>query len=73
PDNIPTMKFAVSLTPVEVLIQAGFALSKSDARRVIEQGGFSVDGEVIEDPEKKIELKSGSVIKKGKQNFVKVE
>jgi tyrosyl-tRNA synthetase len=73
PEDMPVMAFASSLTPVEVLVEAGLATSKSDARRVIEQGGFSLDSEVITNTEQQLELKSGSVIKKGKHGFVKVK
>lgn len=56
---------------VTVLVEAGFAESKSDARRAIEQGGVKVDEIVAADPKQIIS--TGSVVQKGKRYFVKVK
>ena len=58
-----------------VLIKCGFATSRSDARRCVDGGGVSVDGEKINDPFFKMsseEIGDGRVIKKGKKNFRKI-
>ncbi len=58
-----------------ILVKAGMATSRSDARRSVEGGGVTVDGEKVTDlflsftPE---ELGDGRVVKKGKKNFKKV-
>jgi tyrosyl-tRNA synthetase len=58
---------------VDVLIETGFATSKSDARRTIEQGGVKVDGAVITDVGTTIDLTNkGLLIQKGKRHFVKI-
>ena len=57
------------------LIKCGFASSRSDARRTVEGGGVSVDGEKVTDPFFAIlgdEIGEGKVIKKGKKNFKKI-
>ena len=59
----------------DILVKAGMATSRSDARRSVEGGGVSVDGEKVTDlfmsfkPE---DLGDGRVVKKGKKNFKKV-
>jgi tyrosyl-tRNA synthetase len=41
---------ASDATLVDLVLAAGFATSKSEARRLIEQGGISVNGEGAADP-----------------------
>ena len=59
-----------------LLVKTGLVPSKSEARRAVEQGGVSVDGEKVADI--KAVLKAGQfegegiVLKRGKKNFRKV-
>jgi len=53
-----------------VLLEAKLVSSKSEARRVLEQGGVKVDSEVVKDSS--FILKSGMVIQKGKLHFLKI-
>ena len=58
-----------------LLVKAGLVASKSEARRNIEQGGVSVDGDKISDVKKSYtmsEMKQGIVIKRGKKSYKKV-
>jgi tyrosyl-tRNA synthetase len=58
----------------ELLVQSGNATSMSDARRKIEQGGVSVDGEKIMDASMLIDFSyDGKVFKIGKLGFVKIK
>lgn len=61
---------------LNVLVKTGLAKSKGDARRLIEQGGVSVNDEKVNDfgfGLEKRELEGGSaIIKKGKKVFHKV-
>ncbi len=58
-----------------ILVKAGMATSRSDARRSVEGGGVTVDGEKVTDlflnfkPE---DFGEGKVVKKGKKTFKKV-
>ena len=59
---------------LSLLVKAGLAVSRSDARRAVEQGGVSADGEKIADIKKSFtadELKNGVLLKKGKKSFKK--
>ena len=65
----------MELTPtdyniVSVLIESKLAESKSEARRVIEQGGVKVNGEVLKDLD--MIIGKDSTIQKGKMGFVRV-
>ncbi len=58
-----------------ILVKAGMATSRSDARRSVEGGGVTVDGEKVTDlflsfkPE---DFGEGRVVKKGKKTFKKI-
>jgi len=47
--------------------------SKSEARRLIEQGGVEIDKKKIDDWQKEVEVKDGSVIQIGKRKFIKIK
>ena len=59
-----------------VLTKSGLASSRSEARRNVEQGGVSVNGETVKDIhaafEKELFAGDGIVVKRGKKNFKKV-
>lgn len=55
---------------ISILIESGACNSKSDARRVIEQGGVKVNEKVIKDFDKIVD--SGDIVQKGKRFFVKI-
>ena len=59
-------------TIVDLLVMSGLCSSKSEARRLVEQGGVSVDNERVSAPNAIIEIKDSVVIKKGKKTFLKV-
>jgi tyrosyl-tRNA synthetase len=54
---------------VTTIVQAGFAKSRGDARRLIDQGGIRINGEKA-GPE--VKLKDGDVLQAGKRNFVRI-
>ena len=55
---------------VSFLIESQLVTSKSEARRVVGQGGVKINGEVLRDLEYNLSI--GDVIQKGKINFIKV-
>lgn len=55
---------------VSILVDSELCSSKSDARRTIEQGGVKVNEVPVSDVKQIVE--SGSVVQKGKINFIKV-
>ena len=54
----------------------GFIPSKGEARRLIQQGGFSLNGQRINAPEQQITVtdleKDALLLQKGKNNFLRV-
>ena len=76
--NMPTTE--IEEYPVEgdqllnILVKCGLTASRGEGRRLIEQGGLSVDGEKVSDPNvviSKEQLAKGIKIKKGKKVFHK--
>ena len=72
-ENMPSVELDnEEYTIVDLLVASELCTSKSEARRLIEQGGVSVDGEKISNPNEVISLASPRKIKKGKKVFLKV-
>ena len=73
PDEIPEMRCAGSSAGIlQVLTDTGMASSKGEARRLIEQGGVSVDGQRVADPAATIDFSKGVIVKVGKRKFMRV-
>ena len=57
---------------LDLLVKVELATSKSEARRLVEQGGITVDEVKVTNPNEVIKLESELKIKKGKKVFLKV-
>ena len=57
---------------VRLIKVAGFAKTSSEARRLVEQGGVSLDGETVTDPEADVTIKEGAVLKVGKKRWARI-
>ena len=59
---------------IELLVSTlKFANTTSEARRLIEQGGFKINDEAIKDVKSSIKLESGMIIRAGKKKIIKVK
>ncbi len=56
----------------ELLKRAGVVTSTGEAKRLIEQGAVSIDGQKITDFNAKITVTKGALLKAGKKKFVKI-
>jgi len=73
PKQIPSLTLNPKpLTLVELLVKAKLAASKSEARRLVEQGGVKIDNEKQDDPNKVISLKKEILLQVGKRKFLKI-
>jgi tyrosyl-tRNA synthetase len=73
PDEVPEIKFDENeIDILELIVKVGFAPSKSEARRLVIQGGVTIDGEKVNDFKELIKLDSSKILKVGKRNFVKL-
>lgn len=57
----------------KLLTLAGFAASNSEARRLVTQGGVTIDGEKVVDHAAKVVPADGQVLRVGKLKFGKIE
>ena len=80
-ENMPTAEITDAdlrddaIDILSILVKAGLVPSRSEARRAVEQGGVTVDGEKVADIRKlytKSELTDGIVVRRGKKAFKKV-
>ncbi|GAB4131901.1 MAG: tyrosine--tRNA ligase [Ignavibacteriales bacterium] len=73
PDEIPVYKSDVeSISLLELIVKVGFAPSNSEARRLVQQGGVSIDGEKISDSKFVLHFGGEKILKVGKRNFIKL-
>ena len=73
-ENIPSVELEnySPVSIVDLLLLSGLTTSKGEGRRLVEQGGVSVDGNKIANPAEIINIEDSVVIKKGKKVFLKV-
>jgi len=75
PSDVPTVKIPAgkkSLPITELLVYMKLASSKSEAKRLVEQGGVKVDGKVISDWRAEVALKPGLITQVGSRKFAKL-
>lgn len=73
PDEIEEFTVSARLTITALMAEAKLAASKSEARRLIDQGGVSIDGERVADPNSLLPDKKDFILKVGKRKFLKVK
>lgn len=71
PEEMPEYKASYKQSVLDVLIEAKLAKSKSEARRLIEQGGVRLDGRTLDDPIGS--FPGPGVLQVGKRRFVRIE
>lgn len=55
---------------IDILVESKLVTSRSEAKRLIDQGGVSINGETIKDPS--IKVTNDSLIRAGKRKFAKI-
>jgi tyrosyl-tRNA synthetase len=73
PDDIEEFTVSTPMTITALIAEAKLATSKGEARRLIDQGGVSIDGERVSDPNVLLPDKSEFILKVGKRRFLKVK
>ncbi len=58
---------------ISLIRKANFAPSNNEARRLVEQGGVSINGQVIFDVNGEIEVHDGDVLKVGKRRYGRIQ
>ncbi len=57
---------------ISILVDTGMAKSNNEARRLIEQGGVSLDGDRIDDPDANITIAKSAVLQVGRRRWAKL-
>ena len=74
PEDIQTIELAErSLDVVSLLKEAGLVASKSEGKRLVEQGGVKINQEKVSDPLQKINLAQPVLVQCGKRKFARVQ
>lgn len=76
PGEIPEVTLRLdngSINVIRLLTETKLVASNSEARRMIAQGGVSIDGQRISDQNASIAIGSSVVLKVGKRRFVRVQ
>ena len=79
PEDIPTVQLPADLVqsgtaPIIGLLRAlSLVATTSEARRLIQQGGVTVDGEKVTEIEARVPVKNGTVVQVGKRKFAQVK
>ncbi|OGC32342.1 tyrosine--tRNA ligase [candidate division WOR-1 bacterium RIFOXYB2_FULL_48_7] len=73
PDQIDKLKLReTKINIIDLLLSAQFASSRSEAKRLIQQGGVSVDEEAISDEKCNLEISVERLLRVGKRKFLRI-
>lgn len=78
PENIPDAALSSDelkqgrVRLIKLLVLAGLAESNSEARRLISQGGVSINGDRINDVDADVPVKDGAVLRVGRRRFARI-
>ncbi len=73
-ENMPTIEIEMNaeMPVLDFLVATKLFPSKSEARRMVEQGGIQIDGNKITDPRFIVPVADEIMVQKGKKTFLKV-
>lgn len=74
PDEVEEFKFdenSSEFNILDLILKVNFAPSKGEARRLVKQGGVSINGEKITDVNFQTKLVDAMILKVGKRKFIK--
>ena len=71
PDDMPVRELDGSINIIDLIAEAGMASSKSEARRLVQQGGVRLDGEPVKEIDHLVEPQE-AVLQVGKRRFLRL-
>ncbi|NMB56991.1 tyrosine--tRNA ligase [Candidatus Beckwithbacteria bacterium] len=74
PENMPEYKIEQGSKKnlIDFLAETNLTISKSEAKRLVEQNAVKIDGQIMTNPKQEIELKAGMILKVGKRKWLKL-
>ena len=73
PIEVASLKATKIINAVDLIVSSGLVKSKSEARRLVDQGAFRVNDKVIQSPTSPLNLQGGELIKIGKKSFFRIK
>lgn len=73
PEDMAIFPLSAPVNLLDLLIEARLAPSRSEGRRLIQQGGVKLDGQRVEDVDSVVSAKGASVLQVGKRRFLRLE
>jgi tyrosyl-tRNA synthetase len=72
PDEIPGYVLSGATGLVEVMLNSGLAPSRTEARRLVRQGGVRLNDALLDDPNLDLGTAAGGVLRVGKRRFLRL-
>jgi len=72
PAEMPEFALAAPVNVVALIVQAGLAASKGEARRLVEQRGVKLDGQTVTSIETVVQVAAPQVLQVGKRKFIRL-
>lgn len=72
PEDMETFQLSGNTGLIDVMADSGLASSRSEARRLVQQGGVRLNDKVLEDPNQDLLSAAGGVLRVGKRRFLKL-
>lgn len=75
PEDIPVVEWQedTQVPIVDLLVHLQLQSSKSEARRMIQNGGIKINGEKVNDPQLVVSIIDNLIVQVGKRKFVKIK
>lgn len=72
PEDVPDVAVAGPMSAADLVVHAGFAGSKGEAKRLIQQGAVSVNDVKVGDPKETVDAPDGAILRVGKLRFARL-
>lgn len=72
PEDIPVREITGAPLAVDLIVEAGLAATKSEAKRLIQQGGVKLDGKPVEGIDATLSVDREAVLQVGKRKFLRL-
>jgi tyrosyl-tRNA synthetase len=72
PEDMPIYRMKSPMNIIDLMSDAGLIKTKSEGRRLVQQGGVRLDGRVISEIEAVVELSGEAVLQIGRRKFVRL-
>lgn len=72
PENMERHTVGAAMPVVDIMVDAGLAPSRGEAKRLIQGGGVSIDGQKVDDVNHTYQPAGEAVLKVGKRRFVRL-